>query len=131
MVWQRTPVAPLCQFGRYGAETLIRYRYAGTSVLLAIPHPVWLALVETLRDRELGDLHAGWSKWVSSAEGGAVLIALRQGHVHLAFGYVRVVDLRMPASVWRQIAAAIRARAVDRLPVIDADEAASARRATP
>ncbi|CAO5170870.1 conserved hypothetical protein [Frankia sp. AiPs1] len=130
MAWQTSAVAPLCQFGRHGAEILIRYRYAGTPVLLAIPHPVWLAIVETLRADTPGELGTGWSRW-HGTEGGAVLVALRQGHVHLGFGYVQPVSLRMPASVWRQITAAIRARAVDRLPAVDATEAASARRAVP
>ncbi|WP_248816190.1 hypothetical protein [Frankia sp. AgPm24] len=119
-----SPVAPMCRFGRSGAEVLIRYRHAGEVVTVSVPHPVWLVLVEAVHGGKLDALHPAWSRW-QGAEGGAVLVALRVGHVHVEFGYVRTRELRMPLSVWRQIAAAIRARAVDSLPAVSNAEIAA------
>jgi hypothetical protein len=45
---------------------------------------------------------------------------LRDGHVHLRHGPRNQVEERLPESVWQQLAAAVRCRAVDQLPVINA-----------
>ncbi|MCM3922240.1 hypothetical protein ND748_11300 [Frankia sp. AiPs1] len=124
-MWQTSAVAPACKFGREGIDVVIGYDYGGETQELRIPGVVWLGLAEAIAAGRLKDLDGGWLAW--SLAGGRARVV--DGYVHLAYGYLHRMEARLPASVWQQITAAVRAHAVDALPVIEADAECQARAA--
>lgn len=118
MPWRTTPVAPALAFGRQAGDVLVRYEFAGTENDIRLPLAVWRDLADAIRRGHLSQPPAEWTPWAPAA--GQGLAMLRDGHVHLRHGPRNQVEERLPESVWQQLAAAVRCRAVDQLPVINA-----------
>ncbi|SNQ50348.1 hypothetical protein FRACA_440045 [Frankia canadensis] len=119
--WRTTPVAPALAFGRQAGDVLVRYEFAGTENEIRLSAALWRDLTGAIRDGRLGGgLGDEWTAWTPTVG----LAALREGHVHLRHGPGNQVEERLPESVWQQLAAAVRSRAVDELPVITSAEAA-------
>ncbi|ABD12667.1 hypothetical protein ThrDRAFT_02825 [Frankia casuarinae] len=109
--WRRATCAPSAQFARDGAEVVIRYRYAGEVHELRFPGVVWFALVQEAHAATFTTLTSAWTAW--AVAGG--LVRHVDGHVDLRYGYLGLREIRLPATIWGQILAAIRARAIDDL----------------
>ncbi|ORT46895.1 hypothetical protein KBI5_22730 [Frankia sp. KB5] len=109
--WHRAACAPAVEFARDGAEVVIRYRYAGEVHELRFPNVIWSGLVQEARVATFATLTAEWAEW--AVAGGLVRHA--DGQVDLRYGYLGLREIRLPATIWDQILAAIRSRAVDGL----------------
>ncbi|CAJ61588.1 MULTISPECIES: hypothetical protein [Frankia] len=105
--------APACRFVRADGDVVVSYRYAGTVHALLLPGPVWTALVDEARRDRLARLGETWQRWESALAVGC--LRLHEGHVELIHGHVRARHVRLPASVWEQIVAAMRSHALDHL----------------
>jgi hypothetical protein len=126
MSWQSSPLAPTCHVGRHGDLIIIRYSYAGTDRDVPVSGVAWHGLVEAIGHGEVGDadrLGEGWTQYPAG------LFSRRAGHVRWAYGYLSTTEVRLPESIWQQMVAAIRARAYEHLPAVDAAELRSARTA--
>ncbi|KDA44868.1 hypothetical protein [Frankia sp. BMG5.23] len=109
--WRRAACAPAVQFARNGADVVVQYRYAGEVHELRLPNIIWSGLVQEARVETFATLTADWTQW--AVAGG--LVRHVDGHVDLRYGYLGLREIRLPATIWDQILAAIRARAVDGL----------------
>ncbi|WP_256788259.1 hypothetical protein [Frankia sp. AvcI1] len=119
MLWQAagpaTSEAPTVRVARSGAEVVIRYRTTSGQVDVRLPLVVWMGLTKAVRSGRLDRLGMGWSSWTPS--GGRT--PLDGDQVVLGFGYPHRREARLPAPVWRALAAAVRAGTLDLLPAAD------------
>ncbi|SNQ47040.1 conserved hypothetical protein [Frankia canadensis] len=118
MSWRKVSLAPTCQFGRYGAEVVVRYIYAGEARDIRLPGIIWVGLLSSVRAGRIVRLNETWTPWLAS--GGRA--RQRAGYVELGYGYLFNREERIPGSVWEQITAAMRSGGLEPLPSVDAAE---------
>ncbi len=108
--------APACTFTCADAEVVIRYQFAGAEYLVPLPIPVWSVLVGEARTGRFARLGATPQRWEGGLARGFVFVA--EGYVELIHGHVHVHRVRLPASVWEQVVAAMRSHALDHLTAV-------------
>ena len=71
-------------------------------------------MLARITDPGLGDAQLAGEVTPPPAKAGG-LVRHADGHVDLRYGYLGLREIRLPATIWDQILAAIRSRAVDGL----------------
>ncbi|WP_391530836.1 hypothetical protein [Candidatus Frankia nodulisporulans] len=119
LYWRRPACAPGLRFTCRDNTVIIRYRYAGRTCELRMPHGLWSQFVDDVRRGRfdllaVADGENGWTSW-SLGHGQVARGLPDEVIIRVGARQDEQRERRLPTTIWELILVAVRAHAIDNL----------------